>query len=86
MLLKYVSSKYCSGGWWRGGSRPGQSAARSSQASYDELGLDSSAVDEYARCCALSWLPFYCGAVLSGLDDDHISLITPGEGVHVFSE
>jgi hypothetical protein len=21
----------------------------------------------------LSWFPFYCGAVLSGLDDDHIS-------------
>jgi hypothetical protein len=27
----------------------------------------------------MSWLPFYCGAVLVDLDDEPFSLITPGE-------
>jgi hypothetical protein len=49
------------GGWWRGGQAR---ALRSSQASYDELGLGGKWLFELA--------PFYwCGAV--SLDDDHIS-------------
>jgi hypothetical protein len=78
-----LSSKYC---MRRLVEEAGQARAlQSSQASYDELGLDSSAAVNEHLGCALSWFPF-CGAVLSGLDDDHISLITPGGEVHVFSE
>jgi hypothetical protein len=52
---------------------------RSSQECYNVLELDRP-TNQLLDACALSWFPFNCGAVLSDLDDEQISLITPGEG------
>jgi hypothetical protein len=66
------SSGYCGGA--RGDGAGQARAQRSSEECYDELGFYGRGILPLTNVL-LSWLPYYCGAVLSGLGHDEISRI-----------